>query len=85
MAGPALAYAQDIIEELEREPADLVVSSEMLFGVIIGCEAVGQKHVLLTANVSLFPLEGVPPIGPGLMPALTAEDRAVHAEVAVAN
>ena len=85
MAGPSLAYAQDIIEELEREPADLVVSSEMLFGVMIGCEAVGQKHVLLTANISLFPLEGVPPMGPGLVPALTAQDRALHAEVAEAN
>jgi len=85
MTGPALAYAEDVIEELEREPADLVVSSEMLFGVMIGCEAVGQKHALLTANISLFPIPGIPPIGPGLMPAANAEDEALHAAVAQAN
>src|SRR5215472_11740977 len=27
-AGPALAYAEDVIEELRREPADLVITSE---------------------------------------------------------
>ena len=85
MAGPSLAYARDVIEELGREPADLVVSSEMLFGVMIGCEATAQKHVLLSANISLYPLEGVPPMGPGLLPAETAEDRALHAEVAEMN
>jgi MGT family glycosyltransferase len=82
MVGPALAYAQDVMEELQREPADLVVSNEMLFGVAAGCEAAQQKLVMLTANVSLFPLPGVPPLGPGLTPAVTEEDRALHAAVA---
>jgi len=85
MAGPSLLYAEDVIEELKREPADLVVSSEMLFGVMVGCEAIGQKFALLTCNVSLFPLDGVPPIGPGLTPARTAADEALHREVARAN
>ena len=81
MTGPALAYAQDVIEELRREAADLVVSNEMLFGVPLGCEALGQPMALLTCNVSLFPMDGVPPLGPGLPPARTAEDRALHAEI----
>ena len=85
MAGPSLAYAQDIIEELKRAPADLVVSSEMLFGVMIGCEAIGQKHALLSANINLMPPAGVPPLGPGLLPAETAEDEALHRQVADAN
>jgi MGT family glycosyltransferase len=85
MAGPALAYAQDIIEQLRHEPADLVVSNEMLFGVPLGCEAVGQRHVLLTCNVSLFPLAGVPPLGPGLPPARNAEEEALHGSIAKAN
>lgn len=80
IAGPALAYACDIIAELEREPADLVVSSDMLLGVMAGCEAVGQKFVLLACNVSLYPIPGVPPIGPGLLPARTDEERAMEAE-----
>jgi MGT family glycosyltransferase len=85
MTGPALAYAQDVIEELDREPADLVVSSEMLFGVMAGCESVGQRFALLTCNISLFPLEGVPPMGPGLAPAANAAEEALHCEVAEAN
>src|SRR5690242_20704187 len=32
-SGPALAYAQDVVEELRREPAELVVTCEALFGV----------------------------------------------------
>ena len=85
MAGPALAYAEDVIEELRREPADLVVSNEMLFGVPLGCEAVGQRMALLTCNISLFPMEGVPPLGPGLPPARSAEEHALHAEITSAN
>src|ERR1041384_5368937 len=30
--GPSLAYAQDILAELNRSPADVVITSEMLFG-----------------------------------------------------
>ncbi len=85
MTGPAQAYAEDVVEELRREPADLVVSNEMLFGVMVGCEAIGQPFTLLTCNVSLFPVEGVPPLGPGLPPPRTDEERALHAEIAAAN
>jgi UDP:flavonoid glycosyltransferase YjiC (YdhE family) len=81
-AGPALAYALDLGEELERRPADLVATSEMLFGVQAGCEARGQAYVNLAANINLFPLPGVPPLGPGLAPATTEAERAQHAEIA---
>lgn len=83
--GPALDFAEDVIAELRREPADLVISSEMLMGVMAGCEAIGQRFVALTCNISLFPIPGVPPIGPGLLPAQTAEEQAFHREVAVGN
>jgi len=85
MTGPALAYAEDAAKELRREPADLVVSSEMLFGVLIACEALAQKAAVLTCNVSLFPMEGVPPLGPGLQPAANEEERQAHAAIAEAN
>lgn len=80
-AGPALAYAQDVIAELEREPAELVVTSEMLFGVAIACEAAGQPFCYLAANISLFPMPGVPPLGPGLPPARNDAEAALHAEM----
>ncbi len=85
LAGPALAYAQDLTAELKREPADLVISSEMLFGVHLGCEALAQRFVLLAVNIPLFPLPGFIPLGPGLKPARTAEESAVHAEVLAMN
>jgi MGT family glycosyltransferase len=80
-SGPARAYAQDLMAELRREPADLVVTHEYMFGVIIGCQALGQPYCLFMANVSLFPMPGVPPIGPGLAPARNDAERAMHAEI----
>jgi MGT family glycosyltransferase len=80
--GPALAYAQDVIEELKREPADLVVTCEALFGVMAGCESIGQDFVNLCPNISLAPIPGIPPMGPGFPPARNDEERAMHREVA---
>ncbi|HEX7948232.1 MAG TPA: glycosyltransferase [Phenylobacterium sp.] len=80
-AGPSLAYAEDTMAELRAEPADLVVTSEFLFGVAVGCEAMGQPFVAMPVNISLFPIPGVPPVGPGLPPARTAADRDLHAEI----
>lgn len=86
MIGPALAYAEDLIEELRREPADLVVSNEMLFGPMMGCEAAGQRLALLSANICVYPLiPGLPPLGAGLLPPRTEEDRALHAAIAAAS
>ena len=73
--GPSLAYAQDVLDELSRFPADVVVSSEMLLGAMAGAEAAGIPCVALSANVYLFPLPGVPPFGPGLQPATNALGR----------
>jgi MGT family glycosyltransferase len=81
IVGPALAHAEDVMEELAREPADLVVCSDLMLGVPMACEARGQRVVVLAANISMFPLPGIPPVGPGLPPARTEEDRALHAAV----
>jgi MGT family glycosyltransferase len=67
--GPALALAQDLLEELKRFPADVVVTSEMLLGVMAGAESARIPCVILCPNIYLFPLPGVPPFGPGLQPA----------------
>jgi hypothetical protein len=82
--GPALAYAQDVIDELHREAADLVVTSEALFGAMAACESLVQTFVVFSPNISLAPLPGVPPLGPGLAPARTPEERAMHGEIAKA-
>jgi UDP:flavonoid glycosyltransferase YjiC (YdhE family) len=77
--GPALAYARDMIEALRREPADLVVTSELLLGVALGCEAAQQPCVMLSANLSIFPMAGIPPMGRGLRPAQNEEELLKHA------
>jgi MGT family glycosyltransferase len=83
--GPALRYAEDVIAELRREPADLVVTNEAMFGVMAGCEALRQPFVSFSPNISLAPLPGIPPLGPGLPPARTAEERLQHAAIAQAT
>lgn len=82
--GPAHDHAHDVIEELRREAADLVVTNEALFGVMAACESLGQRFAILSPNISLAPLPGVPPLGPGLAPARSEQERAVHAEIATA-
>jgi UDP:flavonoid glycosyltransferase YjiC (YdhE family) len=69
LVGPALAYAQDLLEELIRFPADVVVTSEMLLGVMAAAESAGAPCAGLSPNIYLYPLSGVPPFGPGLQPA----------------
>jgi MGT family glycosyltransferase len=69
LCGPAALYAQDVVAELERRPADVVVASEMLLGAHIGAEAAGVPLVLLCPNVYALPGTGQPPIGNGWMPA----------------
>lgn len=85
MCGPAARYGADVLEELSREGADVVVTSEMLLGVIAACESIDQRVAVFEANVSIAPLPGVPPMGPGLMPARTEAERRMHAEIAAAS
>jgi MGT family glycosyltransferase len=82
VAGPALSHARDLKAELARAPADLVVSSEMLMGVLAACEALRQPAVILAPNICLFPIEGAPSVVGGLGP---AESDAARAALAAAQ
>ena len=84
LCGLALAYAEDVIAELERRSADLVVNFDMVLGVMTGCEARRQKLALLSTCISMFPLPGIPPFGAGLAPAKNDADRALHSDIAAA-
>jgi MGT family glycosyltransferase len=81
MTKPALAYAQDVIDEVRRRPADLIVNSEILPGVSAGAEALGVPFAHLCCNVSLFPMPGVPVLGPGFRPPENDDEAAVQAQV----
>ncbi|MEO3471171.1 glycosyltransferase [Roseomonas sp. CAU 1739] len=80
--GPAAEYAADTFAELTRAPADALLCCDVMFGPTIGAEAAGVPFVMFGTNVSILPIEGIPPLGPGLMPPTTAEDHAMAEGVA---
>ncbi len=47
-----------------------------------GCESLNQPLVNLCPNISLSPIPGIPPLGPGLPPARNEEDRELHRQIA---
>lgn len=79
--GAALNYARDLAAVLDAEPADLVVTSEMLMGVLAGCESRRQRAAIFSANLCIYPIEGMPVFGPGLPPPRTVEDKALHEQI----
>mgnify|MGYP001203960899 FL=1 len=79
IAGPAAAYARDVVEVLDAAPFDLVVSQELLFGPMMAAERAGTPLALFCANVWPFPtLPGLPPFGAGMPPAANDQDRMLH-------
>lgn len=81
--GPARSHAEDILETLATEPADMLLGSDLLFGSMLAGEVAKIPTALLATNISLWPLPGHPPFGPGFQPARSAADRARDIEVSV--
>jgi MGT family glycosyltransferase len=69
MFGPAREFCRDIVEELDREPADVVVVDTLIPSALSGAEAAGVPSVLLMHGPYMLPRAGVPPIGTGFLPA----------------
>ena len=65
----APAWATNVAEELRKESADLVVADFVLTGALAAAEGAGLPSVVLAHNVTLGPVPGVPPKGPGWLPA----------------
>lgn len=78
--GPAQSYAEDILEALAMEPSDILLGSDLLFGSMLAGEVARVPTALLASNISLWPLPGHPPFGPGFQPARSAADGARDAE-----
>lgn len=64
--GSALACAQDVLEEIEAHPIDLVVANELIFGACFAAEKLGIPCVMLIPSCYSLPAPGMPP--PGMMP-----------------
>lgn len=69
MFGPAGDVARDVLDELERRPADAIVAEPMLAGALLAGEAADVPVTVITTTVDPFPAVGRPPFGPGLPPA----------------
>ncbi|HEX2558856.1 glycosyltransferase, partial [Phenylobacterium sp.] len=70
ITGPAARYAVDAAEVIDAFRPDIVVSNELLFGVMAAAEARSVPLALLTGNVWCFPTRpDLPPFGPGFPPA----------------
>lgn len=73
--GPAAAFAADVREEIERTPASAVLTEGMLFGPLVAAEAAAVPSVVLNTTINTVPAEGVPPFGPGFLPATNDDER----------
>jgi MGT family glycosyltransferase len=69
MFGPAREFCRDVTEELDREPADVVVVDTLIPSALSGAEAAGCPSVLLMHGPYLMPRPDAPPPGTGFMPA----------------
>jgi MGT family glycosyltransferase len=69
MFGRAGDVARDVLEELERRPADAIVTEPMLAGSVIAGESAGVPVALIFTTIDAFPVQGRPPLGPGFQPA----------------
>jgi MGT family glycosyltransferase len=68
MFGPALAFAKDVLAELERQSADLVAINDGLYGGMIAAEKAGVPQVVLMPNCYLGPARGLQVAGLRPMP-----------------
>lgn len=65
-AAPALGFAEDVLGELDRAPADALVVDFMLAGAVAAAERAGLPTAALMHTVYSLPTPGRPPFGPGL-------------------
>lgn len=83
--GPAGLFAKDVRAEIARRRPAAVLTEVFLFGSLIAAEAERIPSVVLNPTINLVPAEGVPPMGFGLLPAKTEQERLQHAELAQAG
>lgn len=80
--GPAALFAADVRAEIGRARPDVVLTELLLFGPLIAAEAAGVPAVVLAPTINTVPAEGVPPFGPGFLPATTEAERQRDREAA---
>jgi len=69
VCGPALEFALDVLEQIERRRAEAVITDLMILGAIIGAEKSGLPRVGIAPHCYMRPTPGSTPLGLGLRPA----------------
>jgi MGT family glycosyltransferase len=80
--GAAGGFAAEILSEVERNRPDVIVTEMFLFGSLVAAESCGLPVVVLNPTIAVVPRPGVPPFGPGFLPASSPAEERLHAEVA---
>ena len=73
--GPARAYAEDTLREIERWNPDVLLPDWIRTGAAVAGEAAGVPTGLLVHGSNLLPEPGKPPAGFGFLPAESVLDR----------
>jgi len=69
LIGPAREFCRDVLEELRRDAADVVVVDTMIPSALLGAEVAGVPAVVVMHGAYMGPRAEVPPLGTGFMPA----------------
>lgn len=69
MYGASSAYAQDTRDAIAAWNPDTVVATDFLYGAMAAAEAARLPFAAVAPNVYCYPRPGVPPFGPGFLPA----------------
>jgi MGT family glycosyltransferase len=69
LCGPAREFCRDVVEELQREAADVAVIDTMIPAAMFGAEVAGVRAVIVMHGPYMIPRPDIPPLGAGLMPA----------------
>ncbi len=69
LIGPAREFCRDVLEELRRDTADVVVVDTMIPSALLGAEVAGVPAVVVMHGAYMVPRAEVPALGTGFMPA----------------
>src|SRR5262245_32466158 len=75
LCGPADRFAADTLDVLDRHPVDAVIADMTILGAMIAAEARRLPCAVLVPNIYIRPTAGIPPIGPGFLPATNVLER----------
>ena len=86
LAGPTPRWLADLFAVLDQHPTDVIVADFGIPAALIAAESRGLPSAMVVPNIWMHPTPGIPPLGPGWLPARTflgrARDAAMRAVMA---